>query len=746
MKRLTTYILSVFLCLSTACKYEGPDERFQNLLKKADEFEKQGKWEEARVTLLSAVDAKPKNDEGYYRLADALVHLKKFPQAVENYRSALNFNPANREARLRLAAMMLAAKEFERAESDINKLLDGNPKDIDARILKANLLSSSPYKNYAEAKKILEEVLKESPDNTPAIASLADVNLRDGNSKEAEELFSKALSKDSESAPIKMALADLFARQGRLDEAQQMLESLVTSNPESSSLRMLLAEFFAGRGMVGQALEQYEESLKTEPLRHDARDRLYDMYLTRKGLSEENVTKAKNLSLELAKIAPSDSAVKYFKARDLEVDGKLQEALAGYLSVIEVMNNFPPPFRRAGLIELATGKPSEGLEHLTQAVALMPADVISRLALARTYFAKNDLGQAAEQAKRILDVYPRHLAANIIRADVALLQGDLQTARQVYEFLVKAFPSSPVGYYKLALLEEKAENIPASIENYKKCLKFDKNVLLPARRMARLIYRQKNAETAATALNELIAQSKDYKAELSVVLAELLGRKEASAAEIAEARKLLQSAIEMKPNLVDAYIAVARIDAGQGDPEASAKSYKSLVEQQPNNSAYRMMLALTLEQTGKSEEAAEEYRQILSRLPKFAPAANNLAWLMADKLQGNLDEALRLALIGKEGLPQVSGVTDTLGWIYFLQGQPRSALPYLEDAAQTERQNNPNQEVNPEILYHLAEARFAVQDYDGARETINEILRNGSTHIPKYDKIQQLLKKLNSIK
>ncbi len=737
-------IFAAGLICAAGCTTEKPEVRFAALTKKAADFSKQGKWEEARLSLLSAIDLMPKSDSAHYELAEVQLKLKQIAQAIENYRSTLNINPGHREARLHLAALMMAMRQYEAAESDINKLIEKNPKDIDARILKANLEATTLRKNYTEAKRLLNEVIAENPDQTAAIASLADISLIEGDAKQAEELFSKALSLDPKSPAIRMALADLYSRQGRLDEAQQALEALVTNNPDNSTVRVLLGEFLLGRGQAGKAIEQYEETLKVEPLRYDARDRLYDMYLTRKGVSVESVGKAKALTADLTKISKAeDAGVRYFQGRDLELDGKYPEALSKYLKTIELLNNFAPAFRRAGLVELLLGKNQEAIEHLIQAVALSPNDVVSRLALARQYFSKNDLSHAQEQADKILQIYPRQLGANVLRADIALLQNDTKSARVIYEALVKAFPENPVGFYKLALLEEKEGNAVPAMDAYRRCLSFDVNVLFPARRLSRLIVVTAGFDKAIAGLQELADKSQNQKPEYSTVIASLLlGKKNASVDDVERARKLLESAINERPTLYDAYFGLAQIDSDKNDVTSAKANYEKLVHLKPDNITYRMLLALTYEKEQQFEKAAEQYREILRQKPRFGPASNNLAWLMVDRLNGNLDEALKLAQAAKEDLPNVSSVTDTLGWIYFLQGAPRQALPILQDAADLERQANDDRKVNPEILYHLAEARFASGDKAGASSAIEEALANGGRDIPKYDKIQSLQQKI----
>ena len=101
---------------------------------------------------------------------------------------------------------------------------------------------------------------------------------------------------------------------------------------------------------------------------------------------------------------------------------------------------------------------------------------------------------------------------------------------------------------------------------------------------------------------------------------------------------------------------------------------KLLIEKNPKHTPTYMLLALAYERKNQFKDAVETYRKILNYSPRFAPAANNLAWLIAEKVNGDLDEALRFAQIAKEILPKQSSVSDTLGWIHFKRKKPFKTL------------------------------------------------------------------------
>ena len=734
---LRNLFLSVtIMCFVTVsgCSREAPEAKYNRLRQSAALYRSERKLNEARVTLMSAVDIMPKRAEAYFELAEVYAALKNFRKAIVNYQTSLNYDSNQRTARIRLATLLLTARQWDPAEDHIRKLLDAKPDDIDALLLRANFLVSSPTKNFPEAQKTLEGILQRDPKNITALAILSDIALAENKPVETERLLVQALSLQPQNRPLRMALADLYVHQTRLDEAQQILESVIKDEPKNPSLRYLFAEFLLSRGLGDLALDEYKKTIEINPLRHEARDRLYDMYLLR-----QDKAKAFALADELAKQHPDDAGVNYFRGRTAEAEGKFKQAYEFYLKAIGLMGEFAPAFRRAGLIEMAEGKEQSAVEHLQQAAAINPVDVGSRIALARYFFRKADLNQAAQHVQKLLERYPRQLGANVLKADIALVEGDTKTARAVYQYLIESFPGDPTGYFKLGLLEEREKNIEKAMELYEKALGFDRSVIVPGRRLATLAAASGGLEKSIALLSEYEKKSKRQQPEYQLILGHLvLLRKTPQAA--AEARTLFEKAVKARPALSEAYLALAEIDSSAGKLDDAVTSYRKGIETAPDSMHLRMLLALTLEKKGSYAEAAQTYRDILQRNPRFGLALNNLAWLLVAKLNGNLDEALELATSAKEALPQEAATADTLGWVHFRRGSFQIALPLIEEAIELQKAASGGAPPNPEILYHLAEVKRALNDKEGAKAAAEQAIELGGDKFPERAQTEEILR------
>jgi tetratricopeptide (TPR) repeat protein len=118
---------------------------------------------------------------------------------------------------------------------------------------------------------------------------------------------------------------------------------------------------------------------------------------------------------------------------------------------------------------------------------------------------------------------------------------------------------------------------------------------------------------------------------------------------------------------------------------------------------------------GDSQKAETYYRKALAIKKDFGPAANNLAWNLADR-GGNIDEALSFAQIAKGQLPNSPAVMDTLGYIYYLKGSYLNAIAEFQDSLARDPSN-------PVINYHMALAQHKNSDKAKAKDYFEKALQ-----------------------
>jgi tetratricopeptide (TPR) repeat protein len=121
----------------------------------------------------------------------------------------------------------------------------------------------------------------------------------------------------------------------------------------------------------------------------------------------------------------------------------------------------------------------------------------------------------------------------------------------------------------------------------------------------------------------------------------------------------------------------------------------------------------------KADEAEKAYRRALEVDPSAPVAANNLAYIYADRNQ-NLEEALALARAAADRLKDNAAVLDTVGWVYYKKGQADLAIPQFQASVGKDPRN-------PLYHYHLGLAYVTQGDRANAKRALDEALRLNPT-------------------
>jgi tetratricopeptide (TPR) repeat protein len=188
-------------------------------------------------------------------------------------------------------------------------------------------------------------------------------------------------------------------------------------------------------------------------------------------------------------------------------------------------------------------------------------------------------------------------------------------------------------------------------------------------------------------------------------------REKTTAAQVAELNEVLRQ----RPYFVEARLHLASLLLGIGRDEDAARQYRTALEQHPNDAYVQGRLENLVRKylerghradgAGDAEQALVCYRRAVefSREPETrAQALNGVAWMLADKLLRDLDEAERAALEAVRLQPEDAAITDTLAWVHYRQGRYQLALQEQLRAIQLGQRPGPlgiNQA--GELHYHL---------------------------------------------
>jgi Flp pilus assembly protein TadD len=135
-----------------------------------------------------------------------------------------------------------------------------------------------------------------------------------------------------------------------------------------------------------------------------------------------------------------------------------------------------------------------------------------------------------------------------------------------------------------------------------------------------------------------------------------------------------------------------------------------LAEERPRDVSVQTAAAVLLHAQNKEAEARVYYEKALQADPRAAVAANNMAWMYAERGE-NLDMALNLAQAAKQQLPDSPEVNDTLGLVYYKKGLYTLAVAPLQEAIAKDP-------TNPAYHLHLGLALAQTGDKNRSRQSL----------------------------
>ena len=222
----------------------------------------------------------------------------------------------------------------------------------------------------------------------------------------------------------------------------------------------------------------------------------------------------------------------------------------------------------------------------------------------------------------------------------------------------------------------------------------------------------------------------DYQFDKGVILATAAAERK----DWAEMRKHLDTIQASKPSANSLYeqAQAQRLELlwiyNQKDPMVVYNEYSKKIDEQMNSGTpdvnllaelYAQRGILLADKLNRPEDALKDLQKQLVLRPDDANAMNALGYTMlaqeASREQGFVlvEQAYKLE-------PQAPHINDSLGWAYFLKGQPEKAVAYLKFAY--------DKMPDAEVAAHLVDTYMALGQERKAREFAKKGLEQDSTH------------------
>lgn len=521
----------------------------------------------------------------------------------------------------------------------------------------------------------------------------------------AEASYKKVVDIAPENEVGRLRLTGLYQRINKLAEAEEVLQKWAAAYPQNEQPQIYLGDFYSWIGNPGKALASYKRAEELNPKSAIARDKLITTYLDAGNLADAE-TKVK----AILDHNPDDISGRFFKTRILLGKGNLDDAISGLQTLTTANPDFAPAHYFQGIAYLKKRQLPQARAAFTETVRRNPSLPEARTALAELLLAEGAVDLALEHAQAAAQLNPRNVQATVIAGDAYLRKGDLAKSKQIYEAIAKALPKEALGPYRLGLVARAEKNDTKALAYFEDALTLKPSAIEPIAQIALM----KIAQGKSTEARERVTRQVSA-APTSAPHQNLLGELCLAVKDMDGAETAFKKALELDSTLLGAYLNLGQVYYQTGKTDHAVAEYETVLTKAPQTLQAHMMIGIIHEQKKEHDKAKARYEKILGINAKFAPAANNLAWLLIEQ-GGNLDVALNYAQTAREQQPTDPAIADTLGWLYYKKNAYLLAIGLLKEAVE-------KLPTNPYVQFHLGMAQYKNGDKEDAKKSLQTALK-----------------------
>ncbi|HEY2351378.1 MAG TPA: tetratricopeptide repeat protein [Candidatus Acidoferrum sp.] len=369
------------------------------------------------------------------RLAEMYWKAQRTHEAVTEAQALLRRDPNDLQSRRLLGRIYLRSlgdfsvgngqsEMVDRAIEQYAEIYRLDPSDSESALWLARLYRLRNEHEKAEA--VLRGMLKEDPDNEPAIEQLTQLLLDEGKAQEAIALLEEVTARSPSPAMLDL-LGDAYTQTHDLGKAETAYRKAVELDPSELSHQRGLGQTLMAEEKYPEALEVYQKLTEMMPDDADVYLRMAQIYreMHQLGKAEDNLVKARQF-------APGSLEVMYNEAMLYQAQGRNEDAirvLSDAVTGIKGQQGLPSRSRSLAILYQQLGQLYRDTQNYQAAIFTYQElgrlgeeeDRRSRLLLMDIYRAAKDLPKALQTGKEAVTKYPADMS---LRSSYALLLGE----------------------------------------------------------------------------------------------------------------------------------------------------------------------------------------------------------------------------------------------------------------------------------------------------------------------------------
>ena len=768
------------------------EERKASYVEKANVFIQEGNFPKARVALRNAIKIDPKDPHLYFLAGQVFEKEANWPQAFRQFSRVVELDATHREAIGRLARFYLAAQESTELMALSHKILTTDSEDVLGRTIQACawfldgehakalaqadvLVARQPTEpdlllmlavifsanqDLKKAQAVLQRGLSIHPENGDLLNYLATISIGMKDYHQAEGIYRQLLAQEPHVVKYRETLAGLYRHLGQSDKAMALLREGVTLEPENEQrwkslilsaegdqqealiqealgalpdslmLRFLLGAHYEQRQNYAKAREIYEAIATEEET--SGQGLQAEVELAKLDLVEQDQASAQTRIAAVLKENPRQSDALLLKGKLSLVKQEPASAVDAFRIVLKDEPNNSAIQSLLGQAHLLAGEFELARESLEKAVSVNARQVDAYTALARLSAREGQIDQAQQHLEALLQVVPTHFESLWTLFRLQLAQRHWSQSEQTIVRLQQAGASGYQINLATGLLAAGREQWEVAAQAFARAQQANAQALPPLAALVNVFLQRQQPEQAMQYLQSMLAAHPDHPFAWG-----LLGAVFVQLRDMSSALSAYRQQTEVNPAWVEPWRDWAMVEWSQGQKAEAITILNRGLSTHPQSLVLLSPLATFYQAEGHVDLAMRQYELILAQSSTDLVAANNLAYLLADKKGDprSLEKALALAK-QFEGKTDNPILLDTLAWVYYKMGLFQEAISLLKNAVV----RAPDHGL---INYHLGLLKLKVGDRMSAKTHLEKSVRRGSD-LENIEEVRRLLAEIQS--
>lgn len=721
------------------CSSPSSEEAVKVVRDRARDLVQKQQFREALTAYQQVVKLDPRDDEAYYQLAVLYLRVGKAEDVDLAHQALLKvvklkgsrvdahvqlaylYIGSNQPAKARLQADAILAAEpthpdghlirgislvqegnLEKGIAELRKAIESDPKRRGAYLELARTYTQ--HHSFPEAAAVLRDLLQIDTQSVETRTALGDVLAAAGNESEAAKEYRRGLEVDRNSGPLYFKLAVLSQRQQRLGEAEVLYRQWTEVLPNDAQAHVALAQFYRSTGRMKEAEASYQRASQVERSPHFAHEALITFYL------ETNRLKEAGLELDVfLKQNPTEMAGRILQARLTLEQGDTENALSLLQDMARQAPKLAAVHQYLGIAWARQHNLPQAISALKEAQRLAPHSSDIHSSLAQVYLAQGSLDLAIAEGNAAIESNPKNVSALRALADAHLLAGDAKRAQEFLREVLTLLPGDPIVHHRLGVVSRAQHRATEAMAHFEQALEKAPKLVEALEQIVAILVSQGKVPQARERVGRQVAMyPQDPR------LLNLLGEVLVKSQNFPEAEAAFKKAMALDGTLLSTYANLGVLYTRQGKVEEAIREFETIVAKSPQQLSALMILGMLHEQRKDYPRATAKYEEALRVDARFAPAANNLAWILIE-YGGDKERALSYAETAWKALPRDPYIVDTLGWVYYHKQMYAKSVSLLKESIDQLPEH-------PLILYHYGMAQYANNNSVEAKKSLAKFL------------------------